>query len=112
VGGGAGGETCNALSSGRTFLGVRPFFRSQQIKSDTLGTRNLNTNGIEFDLLWDNRDYLPSPSRGYAMDVRMTRDFGALDSDDSWTATQLEIDGYIDLSEAPGFRQRVLALDF
>ncbi len=109
--GATGGESFNPLKSGRTFVEVRPFYRSQNIENDDLDEEQI-TNGAEFSLFWDNRDYPTSPSRGNALSLKVARDWGIGQSDDSWTALSAEYDHYISLGATRRFRQRVLALDF
>lgn len=111
VGGATGATAPNPLASGRTFFSLRPFYRNQQIDSADIDKDEFRTNGLDVQLFWDNRDYPINPSRGQGVRVQVSRDFGVLDSDESWTAIEAEIDQYIEFGAAPGFRQRVLALD-
>ena len=61
--GASGGDSFNPLRSGRTYVEVRPFDRSQNIENDDLSGRQ-TANGVEFSLFWDNRDCAGNPSRG------------------------------------------------
>ena len=110
VSGESGGESWNPIESGKTFLQLRPFYRSQQINSDDLDTKQ-KTNGFDFSLFWDNRDFLPNPSRGESLQLKVSRDFGWLDSTNSWTVVGGEMDKYFSLGSTERFRQRVIALD-
>lgn len=101
-------KSWNPLSSGRLYVELMPFYRSQQINSDDVDAE-LKTNGLEFGLFWDNRDFPSSPSRGSSWQVKLTRDFGWLDSSDSWTSVSGEVDHYIPLDLSDIFRQSVLA---
>ncbi len=107
----SGGTAWNPLSSGRTFLELRPFYRSQNIANDDIDEEQ-STNGLEFAVFWDNRDYPNNPSRGNALTLKLTRDWGLADSTTSWTSLSAEYDQYIRLGKIEGFRQSVLALDF
>ncbi|MBW2601824.1 MAG: BamA/TamA family outer membrane protein [Deltaproteobacteria bacterium] len=109
--GASGGTSWNPLASGRTFFEVRPFYRSQQIEGDNID-RDQKTNGFDFSVFWDNRDFLPSPSRGNSLNLKVSRDFDWLDSSDSWTNLQGEFDVYVPLKFSDSFRQQVLAFDF
>jgi hypothetical protein len=60
----------------------------------------------------DNRDYPGNPSRGNALSLKATRDWGFADSSASWTNFSAEYDHYFSLGEIKGFRQSVLAIDF
>jgi len=107
----SGGETWNPLFSGKTYLELRPFYRWQQIDGDDVDD-DIKTNGADLSLFWDNRDFVPNPSRGEGLLLKVSQDFGLLDSDNSWTVLQGELDKYISLGATDTFRQRVLAFDF
>lgn len=111
VSGASGGESWNPIESGKTFLQLRPFYRSQQINSDDLDTKQ-KTNGFDLSLFWDNRDFLPNPIRGESLQLKVSRDFGWLDSTNSWTVVGGEMDKYFSLGPTEHFRQRTIALDF
>jgi len=101
----------NPFLSGRTNLELRPFYRSQEIDSDYLNSE-LRTNGIEFAVSYDNRDFVRSPSQGGSIRVRVSRDWGWADSSREYTVYGLEADKYFSLGSSEKFRQRVIALDF
>jgi hypothetical protein len=109
--GASGAAAWNPLTSGRTFLELRPFYRTQNIDNDELNEEQ-NTNGLELNVLWDNRDYPNSPARGNALSLKATRDWGVANSSASWTNYSLEYDHYWPLREVAGFRESVLAVDF
>jgi hypothetical protein len=111
TGGASGASAWNPLDSGRTFVELRAFYRTQNIENDDLDEEQ-STNGLEFNVFWDNRDYPHNPSRGNALTLELTRDWGLADSSASWTNLSAEFDYYIPLGEIEGFRQSVLALDF
>jgi outer membrane protein assembly factor BamA len=109
--GASGATSWNPLVSGKSYLELRPFYRSQQIEGDDVD-EDLKTNGADFSFFWDNRDFLNSPSRGNGLNLKVSRDFGWLDSSDSWTSLQGEFDVYFPLKLSDSFRQEVLAFDF
>jgi hypothetical protein len=111
IAGASGAAAWNPLTSGRTFLEVRPFHRTQSIENDDLDEEQ-STNGVEFSIFWDNRDYPGNPSRGNGLSLKVTRDWGLADSSASWTNFSAEYDHYFSLGEIKGFRQSVLAFDF
>ena len=76
------------------------------------GQGQQSTNGLEFNLFWDNRDYPGNPSAGNALILKLTRDWGLGSSSGSWTSFSTEYDHYVSLGTIRGFRQSVLALDF
>jgi hypothetical protein len=108
--GASGGTNWNPATSGMTYLQVRPFYRSQQINGDTVDSKQ-KTNGFDFSVFWDNRDFSPNPSRGNSLLLKMSRDFGWFDSSNSWTVVAGELDKYFSLGSTEWFRQRVFALD-
>ena len=110
VSAGSGGTSLNPLKSGKTFVQLRPFYRSQDIDSDTVDDA-VRTNGVDFSIYWDNRDFFANPSRGNSLMLKVSRDFGWMDSSDSWTNLQLEWDQYFSLGSSKRFRQRVIAVD-
>lgn len=109
--GATGGQSLNPLESGRSFAEIRPFYRSQQIDGDYVDGE-LKTNGLDFALFWDNRDFYLNPSYGNSLRLKLVRDFGLMDSSNSWTSIDGELDVYYPLGESELFRQRVLAFDF
>lgn len=108
--GATGGHSLNPLKSGRSFAEIRPFYRSQQIDGDYVNGE-LKTNGLDFALFWDNRDFHLNPSYGNSLRFKMARDFGLMDSSNSWTSMDGELDVYYPLGESELFRQRVFAFD-
>lgn len=99
------------VGRGRSFAELRPFYRAQDIRTDEGFASEQNTNGVELGLLLDNRDAAADPTRGQALSVRLSRDFGWGDSSASWTNASLEYDHYLSLRPIAGFRQAVVALD-
>ncbi len=106
------GETSlNPFKSGRSFLELRPFYRSQQIDSDDVD-ETTKTNGLDFAVFLDNRDFWANPSRGFGLRGKVSRDFGWFDSSDSWTNVEGELDVYIPFQFGNWLRQGVVALDY
>ena len=101
----------NPLTSGKTYLEVRPFYRSQSVEGDNLD-EEIRTNGINAGVYWDNRDFGPNPSRGFSVRSKVSRDFGGLDSSGSWTNVDGELDAYIPLGDSNHFRQQVIGFNF
>jgi len=108
--GASGGESWNPVEGGRTFLQVRPFYRAQQIDGDTVSVTQ-KTNGFDFSLFWDNRDFIVNPSQGNSLLLKASRDFGWFDSTNVWKVYTGELDKYFSLGPSDSFRQRVIALD-
>ena len=108
---GTGGRSLNPFESGQCFLELRPFYRSLEIDGDHID-EDLKTNGLDFALFWDNRDFFSNPSKGNSLKVRISRDFGWFNSSDSWTNLDGELNFYIPLGVSERFRQKVLVLDF
>ncbi len=108
----AGGSAFNPLSSGRTFLTFTPFYRSQEFDDDVSDMLQSSSNGVQVGLLWNNKDYDLSPSRGEEIEFTLKRDFGWFNSDDSWTTWEAEASKFISLGDTDWARQQVLALNF
>ena len=108
--GAEGGTSLNPLASGKTYLELRPFYRSQQIDGHHVD-ETAKTNGLDFSAFIDNRDYYANPSKGYGLRGKMSRDFGWFDSDNSWTNVEGELDAYVPVKLSGWFRQSVVALD-
>jgi outer membrane protein assembly factor BamA len=109
--GASGGQSWNPFNSGKTLVRFSPFFRSISITGDDIADTKIKTNGVDLFLDWDNRDYPTNPSKGLGLRLGISRDFGALESSKSWTASQAELDAYVDLGSNGWFRQSVLAFD-
>jgi hypothetical protein len=106
-----GGTSVNPLVSGKSYLELRPFYRSQQIDGNDVD-ETIKTNGLDFSAFWDNRDFYANPSKGFGLRGKVSRDFDWFDSSNSWTNLEGELDLYIPLQLSNRFRQTVLALDY
>ena len=108
-----GGKEWNPLTSGKTVLGARYFYRYRHLqKFEQEDQVSASTNGLQLWLNYDNTDFLVNPSTGSRQKLTLTRDFGWGDSFNSWTNIELDISKYFDLGTSHWFRQQVLALDF
>jgi len=109
--GSVGGTSLNPFKSGLNYLELRPFYRSQQIDGDDVDEVT-KTNGLDFSVYLDNRDFYANPSRGYGLRGKWSRDFGWFDSSNSWTNVEGEVDVYIPFHLGKWLRQGVIALDY
>ena len=109
--GATGGTSWNPLVSGKSYLRLRPFYRSQSLDGDYVD-EEIRTNGLDFSVFWDNRDFDSNPSKGFSLRGQVSRDFGCFDSSDSWTNIDGEFDLYIPLQLSDRFRKTVLALNY
>ena len=105
-----GGTSLNPFKSGRSYLEMRPFYRSQEIDGDDVD-ETVKTNGLDLSLFWDNRDFDANPSKGFGFRGKMSRDFGWFNSSDSWTNLEGELDVYFPFKMGSWLRQGVLALN-
>ena len=105
-----GGTSLNPFKSGRSYLELRPFYRSQEIDGDDIDT-TVKTNGLDFSLFLDNRDFAANPSKGFGLRGKVSRDFGWFNSSDSWTNMEGELDLYFPFKLGSWLRQGVLALN-
>ena len=106
-----GGTSLNPLKSGRSYLELRPLYRDQEIDGYDLETE-IRTNGLDFSVFWDNRDFAANPSKGFGLRGKVSRDFGWFNSSDSWTNVDGQLDYYIPLELGSSLRQSVLALNY
>jgi hypothetical protein len=106
-----GGTSLNPFKSGRSYLELRPFYRSQQINGDDVD-EDIKTNGLDFSVFLDNRDFYANPSKGFGLRGKVSRDFDWFDSSNSWTNVEGELDVYIPFQVGDWLRQGVIALDY
>ena len=99
----------NPLQSGYTVVGIKPFYRTQNVETDEVGKRDTTTAGAEFILHYENTDFHENPSRGSIQQLRYTRDWGELDSSAPWETVDFTASKFLPLAEGPKSRQRVLA---
>lgn len=101
----------NPLRSGYTLVGLKPFYRKQDVDTDEAGSRESTTAGSEVLLHYQNTDFSENPSRGSVQQLRATRDWGEFGSSAPWTTVDFLAAKYIPLGEGARSRQRVLALN-
>ena len=116
-----GGDTWNPVTNGQTTVGSKFFYTYRDLNDFTLNqpvTATVDekvvarTNGIKLWLQHDNTDFPRNPARGSRQVFNLYRDFGLLDSDNSWTNIQASLSKYFDLGKSDWFNQKVLALNF
>ncbi len=109
--------------SGRTFVYARPFYqrRTLEVDAENIGSIppqtglvegeevDVSTNGLELGIEYDNRDFSPNPSQGSRIQLRVARDFGWLESYNSWTSLEFSVSKYWNMGETEHFAQRVFA---
>ena len=106
-----GGTSLNPFKSGRSYLELRPFYRSQEIDGPDVDTA-IKTNGLDFSVFWDNRDFAANPSKGFGLRGKVSRDFGWVNSSNSWINLESELDVYFPLKLKNRLRKSVLALNY
>jgi hypothetical protein len=107
VSGATGGRRWNPLTTGRTDIGIKPFYQTRDL--GRLFT-DKQTSGAELHLKHDNRDFPLNPSKGNFQQLRMVRDFGLAHNSETWTFIDATAEQFFSLGESRKFRQRVLAL--
>lgn len=105
------GNSPNFLENGRTYLEVVPFYRNLSLEDDD-NFKNLKTNGLEFNIKWDNRDFKANPTTGHSVTAKSAFDFGLFDSNNSWNSLSVEIDKYVSFGASNHLRENTLAFDF
>ncbi len=111
VSGATGGEQWNPLTSGATVLVLKQFNRYQTYQTDE-GDIEGTIHPLEFGLLYNNTDFPSNPSTGSSQYLSLTRDFGWLESNDTWTFLEFEASKYFSFGSSDYARQRVVALNF
>ena len=109
--GSIGGTSLNPFKSGLNYLELRPFYRSQQIDGDDVDEVT-KTNGLDFSVFLDNRDFYANPTKGFGLRGKLSRDFGWFNSSNSWTNVEGEFDCYIPFQWESWLRQGVIAIDY
>jgi hypothetical protein len=104
-----GGTSWNPLKSGRSYIFVEPFYRSQGIELET-GTREIKTSGARFEIMHDNTDFRLNPSFGDLKRLAVTRDPGTQNSKQDWTWLEAEYQLYIPLGNPNNTHMNTLAL--
>jgi Omp85 superfamily domain len=104
-------NSLNFTEHGRTYLEVVPFYRNLSLDNDE-DFRNLKTNGLEFNIKWDNRDFKANPTEGHSITTKSAFDFGLFDSTNSWNSLSVEVDQYASFGSSKYLRQNTLAFDF
>lgn len=105
-----GGFGWNPLTTGRTYLQLTPNYEYQTLEVAT-GDAHYDTNGLQFNVLYDNTDFPLNPSSGNTTRLSVERDFGLFNSTNTWTTYSGEFSQFINLGQSRLFRQQVLALD-
>lgn len=116
-----GGNKWNPPTNGQTTVGAKFFYTYRdlndfeenqsgiEVNDKTLEAR---TNGINLWLEHNNTDFPRNPVRGSRQVFNLYRDFGLLDSTNSWTNLQASFSKYFDLGKSNWFNQKVVALNF
>ena len=116
-----GGDKWNPMTSGQTTFGSKFFLTNRDLTDFTIGPDGgevieddiaATTNGLSLWLEHNNTDFPRNPSSGSRQLVKISRDFGWLNSSNTWTNIQIDLTKYLDLGTSKWFRQQVLALNF
>ncbi len=100
----------NPLRNGYSLVGVKPFYRRQDVATDDVGDLESTTAGAEFIVRYENTDFHENPSRGSLQQLRYSRDWGELGSTAPWETIDFTATKYVPLATGVRSRQRVLAL--
>jgi outer membrane protein assembly factor BamA len=116
-----GGDEWNPMTSGQATIGSEFFFTNRDLADFTIGPDGVDvieddiavrTNGLSLWFEYDNTNFPRNPSKGSRQLVRISSDFGWLDSSNRWTNVQIDLSKYFDLGSSKLFRQQVLAFNF
>jgi hypothetical protein len=108
VSGDTGGKVWNPLTSGRTYLEITPFYRSQEL--DDAQKTLQKTAGLDIALHYDNTDFRSNPSGGSYQRLFYSWDPGEIDSSRPWEVIGFEAAKYFSLGPSASARQRVVSL--
>ena len=100
----------NPLVNGYSLLGVKPFYRFQDVETDEAGSQKSITVGAEFIARYENTDFHENPSRGSYQQLRYTKDWGELGSTAPWETIDFSAAKFFPLGPVAHSRQSVLAL--
>ncbi len=100
--------------TGRTTIGIETFYSHNSFEnwksfSKTPFTQ-WDTNGLRYYLQHENTDYDLNPSTGYQFLLRYSKDYGWLDSLQSWNFLEFKYNQYFNLDTFSFTKQNVLAL--
>jgi outer membrane protein assembly factor BamA len=109
VSGDTGGDVWNPLESGRTYVEINPFFRSQKLEGTLKTTQQ--TSGLDIALQYDNTNYRNNPTQGSYQRLFYSLDPGINGSNNPWQVLGFEAAKYIPLGPAWSARERVLAFN-
>jgi len=109
--GASGGGSWNPLSSGVSVVVLRQFNRYQSFDTE-FGKKDYTVHPLQLGLYYNNTDFAVNPSKGSTQFLGVTRDFGWLESDESWTFLEFEASKYFSLGDSRWSRQRIIALNF
>ena len=109
-----GGKVWNPMTSGRTTAASRFFYTYRDLSDYDVDSEQLvaETNGLEFWLEYDNTDFPRNPSFGSRQQIKISRDFGWLDSANAWTNIEFDASKYYDMGKNDWFKQQALAFNF
>lgn len=100
----------NPLYSGYTVLGMKPFYRNQDVDIEEGGKQENVTAGTELFLHHEHTDFHENPGRGSVQAIRYSRDWGEMESSAPWETLECELTKYCSLTPSDSSRHRVLAL--
>jgi hypothetical protein len=106
--------------TGRTSLGIKSFYQTQDIQnwkeseawSSFDSEPQLKTDGLRLFMLHDNTDFDLNPSRGYSFQIQYSKDWGDGDNLQKWDFLEFKFNKYFSLEKLPYTQQNVLALSF
>jgi len=98
------------FSTGQTIVGSELFY-TKWTADKLIEDPSINSNGVRLYLEHNNTDYADNPSRGYHLLGKLSMDFGAGNSTQSWNAVELDYSHYFELDNFSWTRQNVIALN-
>ena len=102
------------VSSGRTFLELKPFFRVRDLEDASAEIKEkeeTSTNGLRFGTTYENVDFSENPSTGSIYSATYNRDFGWGESDTEWDSMEFEYSRFLTVAGGGTGSRGVLALN-
>ena len=111
---GFGGGT--PFLTGRTAIGIETFYEHNEFENwqsfSQTPFEQWDTNGLRYYVKHENTDYDLNPSKGYQFRLRYSKDYGWMDSLQSWDFLEFKYNHYFNLDTFSWTQQNVLALSF
>lgn len=101
----------NPLTSGRSYVKAKPFYRKRWFQKNTPSARDVETAGMQLAWEYDNTDFSYDPSVGSKTIARIWQGLNT-GSTDAWTAVEFDFSKFWALDESDWFKKKVVGFNF